>query len=117
MVCWADKDARPPEPVPEALRAVVQRGGRVLSQCTGVGADLGHLHNWALAHLHEPITVPDLARRVHMSPRAFARWFAARTGTTSHQWLTSQRLIMAQDLLERTDRGIEQVAADCGLTR
>jgi transcriptional regulator GlxA family with amidase domain len=79
-------------------------------------ADLGHLHTWALAHLHEPITVPDLARRVHMSPRTFARWFAAHTGTTPHQWLTSQRLIMAQDLLERTDRGIEQVAADCGLT-
>ena len=28
----------------------------------------------------------------------------------------SQRLIMAQDMLERTDRGIEQVAVSCGLT-
>jgi methylphosphotriester-DNA--protein-cysteine methyltransferase len=35
---------------------------------------------------------------------------------TPHQWLTSQRLMMAQELLERTDRGVEQVAADCGLT-
>src|ERR1700730_6490342 len=50
-----------------------------------------------------------------MSPRPFARWFAARPGTTPHQWLTSQRLMMAQELLERTDHGIEQVAADCGL--
>jgi transcriptional regulator GlxA family with amidase domain len=79
-------------------------------------ADLGALRDWVLGHLHRPVTVADLAGRVHMSQRTFARWFAAHTGTTPHQWLTSQRLIKAQELLERTDRGIEQVAADCGLT-
>lgn len=78
--------------------------------------DLAGVRDWALSHLHQPITVADLAGRVHMSPRTFARWFAAHTGTTPHQWLTSQRLITAQELLERTDRGIEQIAADCGLT-
>jgi AraC family transcriptional activator FtrA len=51
-----------------------------------------------------------------MAPRTFARWFVSRTGTTPHQWLTSQRLSLAQELLERTDRGVEQVAAECGLT-
>jgi transcriptional regulator GlxA family with amidase domain len=35
VVCWDDPDTRPPEPVLQALRAVVSRGGRVLSQCTG----------------------------------------------------------------------------------
>ncbi len=79
-------------------------------------AELAVLHEWVQRHLHQPVTVADLARRVHMSPRTFARWFAARTGTTPHQWLTSQRLIMAQELLERTGRGVEQIAADCGLT-
>jgi transcriptional regulator GlxA family with amidase domain len=82
----------------------------------GSEADLGVLREWLLGHLNQPVTVADLARRVHMSHRTFARWFAARTGTTPHQWLTSQRLVKAQELLERTDRGIEQVAADCGLT-
>ena len=79
------------------------------------GPDLAALRDWALGHLREPLTVADLAGQVHMSPRTFARWFAARTGTTPHQWLTSQRLILAQELLERTDHGIEQIAADCGL--
>src|SRR5215469_7514336 len=69
-------------------------------------ADLAVLHDWVHGHLHEPVTVADLARRAHMSPRTFARWFTAHTGTTPHQWLTSQRLITAQELLERTDRGI-----------
>jgi transcriptional regulator GlxA family with amidase domain len=216
VVCWDQIDTRPPEPVLAALRTVVDRGGRVLSQCTGAfvlaaaglldgrratthwkyaaelarrypqvdvdpgvlyvdegqvitsagtaagidaclhvirlehgaavaneiarhmvvaphrdggqaqfvpvlvddttdGPDLATLHDWAVGHLREPLTVADLARQVHMSPRTFARWFAAHTGTTPHQWLTSQRLILAQELLERTDHGIERIAADCGL--
>jgi transcriptional regulator GlxA family with amidase domain len=80
------------------------------------GPDLAALRDWASAHLREPLTVADLGRQVNQSPRTFARWFAARTGTTPHQWLTSQRLASAQELLERTDQGIEQVAAACGLT-
>jgi transcriptional regulator GlxA family with amidase domain len=217
VVCWDDIATRPPEPVLQALRTVVSRGGRVLSQCTGAfvlaaaglldgrratthwqyagqlarrypeievdpgvlyvdqgqvitsagtaagidaclhvvrvehgaaaanqlarrmvvaphrdggqaqfvpvlvdspggQAELAGLREWVQHHLHHPVTVADMARRVHMSPRTFARWFRAHTGTTPHHWLTSQRLIPAQELLERTDRGIEQIAADCGLT-
>jgi transcriptional regulator GlxA family with amidase domain len=87
----------------------------VLVDDTTNGPDLAALRDWALGHLREPLTVADLARQMHMSPRTFARWFAARTGTTPHQWLTSQRLILAQELLERTTHEIEQVASDCGL--
>jgi transcriptional regulator GlxA family with amidase domain len=79
-------------------------------------ADLTALREWAVSHLREPVTVADLAHQVHMAPRTFARWFAVHTGTTPHQWLTSQRLSLAQELLERTGRGIEEIAADCGLT-
>jgi transcriptional regulator GlxA family with amidase domain len=78
--------------------------------------DLGSLRGWVLGRLDQPLAVADLARQVHMSPRTFARWFPARCGVTPHQWLTSQRLSAAQEMLERTDRGIEQIAADCGLT-
>jgi transcriptional regulator GlxA family with amidase domain len=82
----------------------------------GSSADLGALRDWALGHLHQSVTVADMARQAHMSPRTFARWFAGHTGTTPHQWLTSQRLLRAQELLERTDRTVERLAADCGLT-
>jgi transcriptional regulator GlxA family with amidase domain len=88
---------------------------RVLVDDATDGPDLAALRDWAVRHLREPLTVGELARQVHMSPRTFARWFAARTGTTPHQWLTSQRLAKAQERLERTDHGIEQIAADCGL--
>src|ERR1700742_2217096 len=197
VVCWDDIDTRPPESVLAALRTVTDRGGRVLSQCTGAfvlaaaglldgrratthwnyaaelarryprvevdpgvlyvdegpvitsagtaagidaclhvlrlehgaavanevarhmvvaphrdggqaqfvpvlvddtadGPDLAALRDWAQEHLREPLTVAHLARQVHMAPRPFARWFAAHTGTSPHQWLTSQRLSLAQ---------------------
>jgi transcriptional regulator GlxA family with amidase domain len=217
VVCWDQTDVLPPAPVLEALRAITERGGRVLSQCTGAfvlaaaglldgrratthwkwadelagrypavhvdpdvlyvadgpvitsagtaagidaclhlvrlehgaavanavarrmvvpphrdggqaqyvpvlvdemedPANLAALQQWTLQHLREPISVDDLAARALMSPRNFARQFAARTGTTPHQWLIGQRLNRAQELLEHTGDGIEQVAVECGLT-
>jgi transcriptional regulator GlxA family with amidase domain len=79
-------------------------------------ANLAALHQWTLEHLGEPITVADLAAHALMSPRTFARQFAARTGTTPHQWLTRARLMRAQELLEQSGDSIEQIAAGCGLS-
>jgi transcriptional regulator GlxA family with amidase domain len=70
---------------------------------------------WAHAHLGEAVRVEDLARRAAMSPRSFARRFRQQTGTTPHRWLMHQRLIEAQRRLERTDAGIDQIAAAVGL--
>ena len=217
VVCWDQTDVLPPESVCAALRAITERGGRVLSQCTGAfvlaaaglldgrratthwkwadelasrypavdvdpdvlyvadgpvitsagtaagidaclhlirlehgaavanavarrmvvpphrdggqaqyvpvivneaadHANLAAVQQWTLEHLGEPISVDDLAVRAVMSPRNFARQFAARTGTTPHQWLICQRLSRVQELLERTGEPVEQIAAMCGLT-
>jgi transcriptional regulator GlxA family with amidase domain len=217
VVCWDRTGVLPPAPVLKALRAITERGGRVLSQCTGafvlaaaglldgrratthwkwagelasrypavrvdpgvlyvadgpvitsagtaagidaclhllrlehgtavanavarrmvvpphrdggqaqyvpviVGnaedpANLAAVQQWALQHLDEPISVDDLAARTLMSPRNFARQFAARTGTTPHQWLIGQRISRAQELLEHTGEPVDRVAAECGLT-
>ncbi|HEX2698890.1 MAG TPA: helix-turn-helix domain-containing protein [Acidimicrobiales bacterium] len=70
---------------------------------------------WMLEHLDRPLTVDDLAERSHMSPRHFARRFRAVTGTTPHQWLLSQRVLLATRLLETTDEPVELVAYRCGM--
>ena len=57
-----------------------------------------------------------MARRAHMAPRTFARRFRAETGTTPHDWLTAQRVLLARRLLEETDLGIDGVAARAGFT-
>ena len=65
---------------------------------------------WMTEHLREEITVDALAARALMSPRTFARRFRAETGTTPHQWLTGQRVLLAQRLLEDTDRSVDEIA-------
>jgi transcriptional regulator GlxA family with amidase domain len=75
-----------------------------------IGAVLG----WTLEHLDEPLTVDDLAERAAMSPRTFARRFRQVTGTTPHQWMLSQRVLLAQRLLETSDDAVEVVARRCG---
>jgi AraC family transcriptional regulator, transcriptional activator FtrA len=70
--------------------------------------------DWVLEHLEVEHSVSDLARRARMSDRSFARRFVAETGTTPHKWLTLQRVLRAQRLLEDTDLGIDEVAERCG---
>jgi transcriptional regulator GlxA family with amidase domain len=75
---------------------------------------LNDVMSWLARHLELPVTVDDLARRAAMSPRTFARRFVQETGTTPQRWLTSQRILLAQELLEETDATIEAVAARSG---
>ncbi|MFI8491217.1 GlxA family transcriptional regulator [Streptomyces rubrogriseus] len=75
---------------------------------------LAGVREHALRHLDEPFTVADLAARAGMSPRSFARHFAAATGTTPLRWLLDQRIAAAQKLLERTDLPMPEVARRTG---
>jgi transcriptional regulator GlxA family with amidase domain len=80
-----------------------------------VDEGLGGLLGWALERLGEPLTVTDLARAARTSERTLTRRFRAATGTTPLQWLLTQRVHRAQELLETTDHSVEQVAARTGL--
>ena len=75
---------------------------------------LGPLLTWITEHLDRPLSVEALARRSAMSPRTFARRFREETGTTPHAWITSQRVLRAEQLLESTDLPVDHVAADVG---
>jgi AraC family transcriptional regulator, transcriptional activator FtrA len=75
---------------------------------------LAEVLGWMLEHVGDDLSVEQLARRARMSPRTFARRFRAVTGTTPHQWLLSQRVLLAQRLLETTDEPVEWIAQRCG---
>lgn len=69
---------------------------------------------WMLQNLDQDLTVDRLARRSLMSPRTFARRFRADLGTTPTAWLNRQRLLRAQQMLEETTLGLEEIAAETG---
>jgi transcriptional regulator GlxA family with amidase domain len=75
---------------------------------------LGPLLGWVVDNLDEQHTVESLAKRATMSPRTFARRFRAETGTTPHVWITRQRVMQAEELLETTDRSVEWIADAVG---
>jgi transcriptional regulator GlxA family with amidase domain len=69
---------------------------------------------WLVEHLDQSVDVVTLARRAHMAPRTFARRFRAETGTTPHDWVTGQRILLARRLLEETNLGVDAVAQRSG---
>jgi transcriptional regulator GlxA family with amidase domain len=76
---------------------------------------LAELIPWAMERLDRPLTVEDLARKTNMSSRNLARQFKSVTGTTPLQWLCTQRIRRAQELLENTDSSIDAIAEAAGM--
>ena len=75
---------------------------------------LAEVTSWLERHLDRQVTVAELAALAHMSPRTFARRFVQETGTTPLRWLTGQRILLAQRLLEDTGQSVDQVASRAG---
>jgi transcriptional regulator GlxA family with amidase domain len=78
------------------------------------GPALADVMEWMQRHLGEPMSVAELARLAMMSPRTFARRFVQETGTTPQRWLTGQRILLAEQLLEETDQTVDVIAEVAG---
>jgi LacI family transcriptional regulator len=66
------------------------------------------------AHAHEGIGVPDLLAVLSSSRRALEVRFRAAMGRSLHDEIVSVRLARARRLLLESDRGIEEIAGECG---
>ncbi|ACG79024.1 transcriptional regulator, AraC family [Phenylobacterium zucineum HLK1] len=86
--------------------ALIELGGR-----TGRFADL---MDWMRENLAQPLTVEQLADRAAMSPRNFARAFAAETGTTPAKAVERLRLEAARTRVETGREPIDRVAEAAG---
>jgi len=76
--------------------------------------DFADLHAWMATHLADDLTVERLAGHVGMSPRNFARSYAARVGRTPAKTVDAMRLEAACRALEETDLPLKSVAAAAG---
>jgi transcriptional regulator GlxA family with amidase domain len=72
------------------------------------------LQIWIADHLETRLSVEDLADRMSMSVRNFERVFTREVGTTPSQYVLQMRVEAARRQLERTDKGLKQVASAAG---
>jgi transcriptional regulator GlxA family with amidase domain len=72
------------------------------------------LQIWIAEHLGARLSVEDLADRMSMSVRNFERVFTREVGATPSHYVLRMRVEAARRLLERTDRGLKQVASAAG---
>jgi transcriptional regulator GlxA family with amidase domain len=77
---------------------------------------VGETMSWALGRLDQILPIDVLANRARMSRRNFDRRFHELTGTAPATWLTHQRVLRAQRLLESTRLSVEEVARSCGFS-
>jgi transcriptional regulator GlxA family with amidase domain len=75
---------------------------------------LREVQQWISEHPAADLSVETLAARVGLSPRQFARVFAAETGMTPGRFVGRIRLETARRMLEDSGRGVSQVARACG---
>jgi transcriptional regulator GlxA family with amidase domain len=72
------------------------------------------LQIWIAEHLQARLSVNDLADRMAMSVRNFERVFTREVGTTPSQYVLQLRVEAARRELERTQKGLKQVALSVG---
>ena len=77
-------------------------------------APLRDVQQWVADHPAADLSVEVLARKASLSPRHFARAFAAEVGMTPGRYVERVRLEAARRHLEDTAAGVEQTARACG---
>ena len=121
-LAWAEEDcgaALAHEAARELVLFLRRPGGQpqvsvsLASQASAM-ASIRELQIWIAEHLTELLTTQDLAQRMSMSVRNFERVFTRETGTAPAQYVLQLRVEAARRHLERTDRGLKQVAAAAG---
>jgi len=72
------------------------------------------LHAWIAANLKDDLRVENLASRVNMSARSFARSYVAQQGRTPAKTVEAMRLEAACRALEESDLPLKRIADETG---
>jgi len=100
-----------------AVMPLERDGGQaqfIIHEPPASAAALQPVLHWLEQHLHQSLSLQDIARQAGMSTRTLSRRFLEQTGTTPLQWVTTARVRRAQQLLETTTLSIEQIATAVG---
>lgn len=70
--------------------------------------------NYVKAHIQDEISMEDIAEVVYLNPQYMVRMFKKQEGISILEYITNERIAMAQVLLRETDYTIYQVADRVG---
>ncbi|MDP1831784.1 MAG: GlxA family transcriptional regulator [Geothrix sp.] len=104
-----------------ARHFLVDPGGREQRFYTTFAPSLAHgdkailrVQHWLQKQGGSTVTVPEMADRAHLSERTFLRRFQKATGLTPTDYLQHLRVGKARDLLEQSDRNLDDIAWEVG---
>ncbi|MGF3027115.1 GlxA family transcriptional regulator [Methylobacterium aquaticum] len=117
-----EEDRGRPEAIRVARRLVVylkRTGGQTqfsvpLSLQAADDGGFEALHAWVQSNLGADLRVEDLADRVGMSPRTFARHYSQRVGQTPAKVIERFRIEAARQALEETGLSVKEIAVQYG---
>lgn len=78
--------------------------------------DIDTVINHIEKHLSSSLPVAELARHAHMSEYHFIRLFKRQVGMTPHEYITRERIRLAQVLLTDTTESLPAIARECGFS-
>lgn len=76
--------------------------------------NINHILSYLEDNFYHPIKLEEMARREHMSPQYFSKYFKRKTGYGFLEYLTSLRLKRALQSVLETDESIIKIALDHG---
>jgi AraC family transcriptional regulator len=77
---------------------------------------LQRIKDYIAGHLDRGLLLTDLAQQAGLSEFHFARMFRQSTGLAPHQYVMSERLHKAQELLRHSHLPLTQIALACGFS-
>lgn len=69
---------------------------------------------YILENLTQPFTIADLAKSVALNPQYMMRLFKKNTGQSIVEYVTTQKILLAKDLLSKTDWNNDIIAEKVG---
>jgi AraC family transcriptional regulator, transcriptional activator FtrA len=75
---------------------------------------LSKLMDWLRAHLAQPHNLASMAHRAHLTPRTLQRRFREITAMTPIEWLYTERVRLAKDLLETSSMSLGGIVMATG---
>ena len=89
---------------------VMTSRNRTISRDRDVSEMVDNARTYMLEHLEEKVEMPQVAQALSVSYTSFRRMFKSYTGIAPGQYLISQRIHRARELLRGTDLSVKEIA-------